>query len=368
MKFRLWHLLGITLLFGFANVAMLGCSGSQQQQQEDQLEAQQDEDQDQQDQDQQDQDQQDQDQYADAEGEENLEGYQGNEENNLEEGGEEAMAGEEQQGDLQEIIEDMNEEGGNAAGGEAYAEGNAEGGQAYAEGTEANAAAAEANAAAGAEGENLGGEVPVNADEAATGVSEAETSAGMAAAPGLPELGSKMSYVVQRGDSLATIAMKVYGDMNKWREIADFTGMANPRLIYPGDVVYYQLTENTMAFAAAYETAPRSEVTVGQGDTLSTIAGRVLGDSQAWKSIWRENDQIDNPDELTAGMTIYYVDSGAMMAEIAKWKHQLAAVPVNKVRQATTIRTSGKLSAQMMLKSLNKKTVAVQQKKIARVI
>ncbi len=126
-------------------------------------------------------------------------------------------------------------------------------------------------------------------------------------APGLPELGSKMSYIVQRGDTLAKIATKIYGEPSKWTEIADFTGIANPRLIYPGDVVYYQLTEQTRTFASAYESVTRSEVRVEQGDTLSTIASRVLGNPGNWKLIWRHNDTIANPDKLVAGSVLYYV-------------------------------------------------------------
>jgi nucleoid-associated protein YgaU len=135
---------------------------------------------------------------------------------------------------------------------------------------------------------------------------------GTPAGPGLPELGSKMSYIVQKGDTLAKIAARIYGDSNKWTEIANFTGLANPRLIYPGDVVYYQLTEQSMAFAGTYDSVRRSEVQIQQGDTLATIAGRVFGNSSLWKLIWRQNDRIDNPDRLTAGSTLFYVDPASL--------------------------------------------------------
>ena len=136
---------------------------------------------------------------------------------------------------------------------------------------------------------------------------------GVAAGPGLPEIGSKMHYVVQKGDTLASIAEKVYGDSSKWSEIASFTGLSNPRMIYPGDVVYYQLTEKSQGFAAAYQGMQRSEVVVQEGETLSTIARRVLGSSSAWKMIWRENDNIDNPDRLVAGTKLYYVNPNSVV-------------------------------------------------------
>lgn len=161
------------------------------------------------------------------------------------------------------------------------------------------------------EGETLNAsQVPVPEGE----VQQQQAAVGMAAAPGLPELGSKMSYVVASGDTLGSIAMKIYGDREKWREIAEFTGMANPNWIYPGDVIYYQLTDQSMAFASAYESVVRAEVVVQPGDTLSTISANVLGSSQAWKMIWRQNDNIDNPDSLVVGQTIYYVNSGMLAA------------------------------------------------------
>lgn len=146
------------------------------------------------------------------------------------------------------------------------------------------------------------------------GMQQQQTMAttGSPLAPGLPELGSKMSYIVQRGDTLAKIATKIYGEPSKWTEIADFTGIANPRLIYPGDVVYYQLTDQTRTFASAYESVTRSEVKVQQGDTLSTIASRVLGSAGNWKLIWRHNDTIANPDKLVAGSVLYYVSPSSL--------------------------------------------------------
>lgn len=159
------------------------------------------------------------------------------------------------------------------------------------------------------------------------------TLVGTPLAPGLPELGSKMSYVVQPGDTLVAIAQRIYGDGNQWTEIANFTGLANPRLIYPGDVVYYQLTQQTKAFASGYESVQRTEIQVQQGDTLSRIAGRVLGDPSKWKMIWRQNDNIDNPDQLTAGTTIFYVEPGILSSALEIFKNHFQDVDQTKVTQ-----------------------------------
>ncbi|MCX6131345.1 MAG: LysM peptidoglycan-binding domain-containing protein, partial [Proteobacteria bacterium] len=187
--------------------------------------------------------------------------------------------------DLQQIIEEMNTANGAQAASQPLS-GNAAGDVAETSNSLTEAAST-GNQAVSA---------PVVADTTST-----SASAGTPAGPGLPEMGSKMSYIVQKGDTLAKISQRVYGDGSKWTEIANFTGLANPRLIYPGDVVYYQLTEQSMKFSSTYESVKRSEIQIQQGDTLATISGRVFGNSSLWKLIWRQNDRIDNPDRLTAG-------------------------------------------------------------------
>ena len=137
--------------------------------------------------------------------------------------------------------------------------------------------------------------------QAATPVATVAAPAGTS----LPELGSKMPYVVEHGDTLGKIAQKVYGDQSFWKEIRDLTSMQNPSRIYPGDVVYYRLDEKSMNFAQNYENQAKSEVTVAQGETLHAIAKR-LGDGNLWRQIWRLNDSVNNPDELNVGQTIYY--------------------------------------------------------------
>lgn len=272
MKIRLWHRLGVAFLLAFSASSLTNCSDDQQVQE------------------------------AIEQGEQG-QGYEEGEGNYAGEGGDYegegnyGAAGDEvaaavpdqggQQDELQEIIDGMNSQP--------------------------------------IEGEQLTQvapieEPPLNANPVpeATPELQQQAAVGMAAAPGLPELGSKMSYVIKRGDTLASVATKIYGDMEKWREIAEFTGMANPNMIYPGDVIYYQLTDQTMAFAAAYESVKRSQVVVQPGDTLSTISSRVLGRSNDWKMIWRQNDNIDNPDRLVVGQTLYYVDPGMLMSALDK--------------------------------------------------
>ncbi|MBC7661768.1 MAG: LysM peptidoglycan-binding domain-containing protein [Chitinophagaceae bacterium] len=206
---------------------------------------------------------------------------------------------------------------------------------------------------------------PEGAASAAAPVGKGAPATGAPAAPGLPELGSKMAYVVQKGDTLAKIATRIYGEANKWAEIADFTGIANPKLIYPGDVVYYQLTEKTATFATAYEGVGRSEVEVAQGDTLATIANKVFHNSSLWKMIWRQNDKIDNPDKLIPGTKVYYIDQ-AKLADLNKEvSSKVASIKVENKSKANKVVKSevskSKKSAEVKAKSTKSIEVANDQ-------
>ena len=45
------------------------------------------------------------------------------------------------------------------------------------------------------------------------------------------------TYTVKAGDNLTAIAVKIYKDASKWREIADLNRIANPALIRVGQVL-----------------------------------------------------------------------------------------------------------------------------------
>jgi nucleoid-associated protein YgaU len=130
--------------------------------------------------------------------------------------------------------------------------------------------------------------------------------AGEAAGPGLPELGSKIPYVIQKGDTLSKVAEKVYGNRSKWKLIAGLTGVANPNMIFPGDVVYYQLDEASLRFAKTEVTIDTKivKITVQPGDSLSLIAQKVLGKTTEWQKIWKMNSHIQNPDQIEVGMSL----------------------------------------------------------------
>lgn len=131
----------------------------------------------------------------------------------------------------------------------------------------------------------------------------------------LPEMGAKLTYVVKKGDTLGDIAQDIYGDKSKWRDLARWSGFSNPHLIFPGNLVYYQYTEQSAAFAQQYANQPQAEVVVQAGDSLSGIAAKVYGDPTHWVLIWRHNGHIANPDRIEVGQVITYPQQGYLSAE-----------------------------------------------------
>ncbi len=132
--------------------------------------------------------------------------------------------------------------------------------------------------------------------------------AGTPASIGLPELGSKMPYVIQSGDTLSMVAKKVFGDSGKWKDIAELSGIKNANLVYPGEVVYYQLNEESLVYAEAElkkEEVVQFSMVVKSGDTLSKIAQEYYGSSQGWTGIWQNNSHVKSPDSLEVGTLIY---------------------------------------------------------------
>jgi nucleoid-associated protein YgaU len=56
-------------------------------------------------------------------------------------------------------------------------------------------------------------------------------------APAPPPPPAPRTYTVVSGDTLWAIAERFYGDGNKYQQIVQASGIANPDLIHPGQVV-----------------------------------------------------------------------------------------------------------------------------------
>jgi len=316
MRFRVRRLLGVSALYLLFGLHLPGCSS--QQQSEEELEVTE-------------QGQEGSEEGENAQGEEGEQTNQGEEgeegqQENMEnsEGENSAEEGNATENDLQEIIQEMN-------------------GQQTADTGEGETAPLQPDPAAMAANTGAATTPPPASEPSATPMPF--QPGGSPAAPGLPEVGSKMGYIVEAGDTLGKISQKIYGTTGRWNELATLSGMANPSRIYPGDLVYYTLDESAVAFATAYESVQRGTESVKPGDTLATIAQRIYGSSKAWRSLWRHNDNIDNPDILTAGTAVYFVPKGSATAAVNTIKTNIA-----KVSKAT-LETSKNVSKSVVNKA-----------------
>lgn len=132
-------------------------------------------------------------------------------------------------------------------------------------------------------------------------------------------------YTVQAGDTLPKIAMKVYGDPNRWQDLMVLNNIDNGNRIYVGQklitVANSAVMEAEEAPVAQYEIdeAPEESAdadasyfeglnsdgtyTIKKGDTLGKIAKEYLGSTSKWQKIAKANPSID-PNKLAIGDVI----------------------------------------------------------------
>ena len=135
--------------------------------------------------------------------------------------------------------------------------------------------------------------------------------------------GSSGEYVVQPGDTLGKIANVVYGNSNRWRELADENGISNPRRIFPVEVIRFSLDSRGQGFNDAYTALEPEVIMVQAGDTLSVIAERLFGRADYWKPIWHLNKaEIPDPNNITPGQVVKYHDPKKMAQNLSDAGYQ----------------------------------------------
>lgn len=114
-------------------------------------------------------------------------------------------------------------------------------------------------------------------------------------------------YMVQPGETLGSISRKVFGQADRWQDIASLSGLANPNVIFPGDELMLPKDAQSESFASQVQAEPKVQIVVQPGDTLAKIAQKHFGNSAGWMVIWKQNqDQIKNPDAIFAGQSLAF--------------------------------------------------------------
>ncbi len=102
-------------------------------------------------------------------------------------------------------------------------------------------------------------------------------------------------YTVRSGDTLYRIATRNGTTVNV---LARYNGIADPELIYPGQVI--KIPVSTMPDFKKAECVPKTEYIVKPGDTLAGIA---LRSGVGMERIAKLNN-IEDPDRITAGQVL----------------------------------------------------------------
>jgi nucleoid-associated protein YgaU len=115
------------------------------------------------------------------------------------------------------------------------------------------------------------------------------------------------SYVVEKGDNLGAISMKVYGTSRHWKRIQEANRISDPTALQVGQTLSIPAIDGAVAVPPR-ETPVRElsdgrrSYTVRKGDSFYIIAQRELGDAMRWREI-QELNRID-PYDLMVGQEI----------------------------------------------------------------
>ncbi|MFO0972054.1 MAG: LysM peptidoglycan-binding domain-containing protein [Phycisphaerae bacterium] len=197
------------------------------------------------------------------------------------------------------------------------------------------------------------GWVASNASETAPGKS-ADPAAAAPGADGWPR-----NYVVKRGDTLAAIARRFYGDVNKVRDILEANPkVRGPKRLFVGMTITLPAPTSrdravpppagsNEAHAAApgdahaAEPAPSSAppgalrtYVVQAGDSFYSIAADQLGSGKRWKDVLSLNKRLvrGDPANLRPGMVLHLPDRPAGAAEPAPAVDAGATGPIARGR------------------------------------
>lgn len=126
------------------------------------------------------------------------------------------------------------------------------------------------------------------------------------------EAGTQKQYTVQKNETLMLIAFKLYGDYEKWKELANYNSdkLNGTTHVKEGMVLNYPAPAEEFVWNP--EGLP---YLIRTGDTLGIISNNVYQTSKKWKLLWHNNRPlIKDPNKIFAGFTIYYPESGREVA------------------------------------------------------
>ena len=139
--------------------------------------------------------------------------------------------------------------------------------------------------------------------------------------------GEMRTYKVRRGDTLMKIAFKLYGDIDRWKDLKNWNQASIKRVskLEPG-------TELTYSDEGEFVVEKHDHsYLIKSGDTLGGIAKNVYGKTNKWKKLQKYNARlIKNPNRIFAGFTLYYNITPQEQQQAEQLRNQLgSAAPMD---------------------------------------
>lgn len=90
-------------------------------------------------------------------------------------------------------------------------------------------------------------------------------------------------------------------------------------------------------YQAVYETAKSPSVTVQKDDSLGSIAAAYYGDSAYWTTLWNDNDWIEDPSLIEAGMRLSIREQEPEAVEVLKAELLQKIVSEREAEESTPV-------------------------------
>lgn len=118
-------------------------------------------------------------------------------------------------------------------------------------------------------------------------------------------------YLARKGDTLDTVATKIYGTTDKKPELVKINSFLKSREVKVGDKIYYSSPhraadkERMLTFYEDMGATAQTYV-VSKPENISDVAKNLLGDSNSWKELWATNMEVESKGVLPEGTQLRY--------------------------------------------------------------
>ncbi|MCC6138124.1 MAG: LysM peptidoglycan-binding domain-containing protein, partial [Bdellovibrionaceae bacterium] len=123
-------------------------------------------------------------------------------------------------------------------------------------------------------------------------------------------------YIARDGDSMSSVAEKIYGDGSRKRDLQSWNSSLAGRSLKVGDKIYYNSPRNPADSSQVllyYEEAgiQPQMYTAKSGDSIRKVSQSLLGHSRSWMEIWATNE-VESKWQMQEGTTLRYWPSGSV--------------------------------------------------------